>query len=64
MANLPKERVLPDEAPFTNMGVNYFGPINVRRGISILKRYGIIFNCLTSRAVHPEVAYTLETDSC
>ena len=64
MANLPKERVLPDEAPFTNVGVDYFGPINVKRGRTILKRYGVIFTCLTCRAVHLEVSYTLDTDSC
>lgn len=27
MADLPKERILPDHPPFTNMGVDFFGPI-------------------------------------
>ncbi|XP_039867392.1 uncharacterized protein LOC120721259 [Simochromis diagramma] len=38
MADLPEERVLPDIAPFTNVGVDYFGPISVKRGRSLLKR--------------------------
>lgn len=64
MADLPKERVLPDEAPFTNVGVDYFGPIDIKRGRSALKRYGVIFTCFSSRAIHLEVTYSLDTDSC
>lgn len=29
MANLPEDRVVPDLPPFTNVGVDYFGPIDV-----------------------------------
>lgn len=31
MADLPIERVVPDLPPFTNVGVDYFGPIDVKK---------------------------------
>ena len=63
MADLPKVRVTPSEPPFTTVGIDYFGPFCVRRGRSEQKRYGCLFTCLTTRAIHLEVAHTLDTDS-
>ncbi|KAI5085117.1 hypothetical protein C0J45_1086, partial [Silurus meridionalis] len=48
MADLPKERILPNHPPFTNVGVDYFGPIDVKRGRGTVKRYGVIFTCLSN----------------
>jgi hypothetical protein len=62
MANLPKDRT-ESEAPFTYCGVDYFGPWHIKEGRKELKRYGVLFTCLSSRAIHLEVAKTLETSS-
>ena len=62
MADLPKSRVEP-APPFTYCGVDFFGPWHVQRGRSVVKRYGALFTCFASRAVHIEVADSLETDS-
>ena len=64
MADLPTERVTPDKPAFSHTGVDYFGPLMVRRGRSTLvKRYGCVFTCLASRAIHIEVAHSMDTDS-
>lgn len=63
MAPLPSVRVNTAWGAFTNVGVDYFGPIYVKRGRGVEKRYGCLFTCLQSRAVHLEVAYSLSADS-
>ena len=63
MSNLPDGRISPDQPPFTNTGVDCFGPFYTKRGRSEVKRYGVIFTCLTVRAVHIEVAESLHTHS-
>ena len=64
MTDRPRSRVAPEEAPFTRVRVNYFGPIEVKRGRSVIKRYDVVFTCLAVRAVHIEKSDTLKTDSC
>ena len=62
MADLPGSRVQTDKPPFYKVGIDYFGPFLVKQERSRIKRYGCIFSCLTTRAVHIEVASDLFTD--
>ena len=62
MAHLPEHR-LSSDPPFTHSGVDYFGPFFVKRGRGQVKMYGVIFTCLSCRAVHLDVADSVSTDS-
>ena len=62
MADLPADRA-ECAPPFTYCGVDLFGPFLVKERRSLLKRYGTIFTCLSSRAIHIEMAYSLSADS-
>lgn len=66
MGPLPKARLTPFCRPFTMVGIDYFGPYNIRSptGRCTLKRWVVLFTCLTIRAVHVEIAANLSTDSC
>ncbi|XP_071943813.1 uncharacterized protein [Antedon mediterranea] len=63
MGNLPEARVKSNETPFNRVGIDYFGPFIIKRARSELKRYGCIFTCLATRAIHLEVSHSLDTDS-
>jgi len=63
MADLPKARLEIHEPPFSSTGIDYFGPIIVKQRRSKVKRYGCIFTCMTSRAIHLELATDLSTSS-
>ena len=63
MADLIDDRVSPSKPPFSYVGVDCFGPFQVKRGRSVEKRYGCMFTCLTMRAVHIEKLNSLDTSS-
>ena len=62
MSDLPEERS-SDAPPFTYVGIDMFGPFLIKEGRKELKRYGAMFTCLASRAIHIEVARSMDTDS-
>ena len=68
-ADLPKERMLAGQKLFTSTEIDLFGPMLVKRtkgtrsNVALVKRYGIIFTCMTVRAVHLELSNDLSTDS-
>ena len=53
----------PRSLPLVVIGVDCFGPFLVKRGRSQVKRYCVLYTCLVTRAVHIEVAYSMDTDS-
>ena len=65
MSDLPPSRVQPS-AVFSHVGVDFFGPISLKekkfRNRTILKGYGCVFICMTTKAVHLEVANDLSTE--
>ena len=63
MADLPDSRLTTSEHPFTHVGLDYFGPFLVKNACIEIKWYICLFTCLATRAVHLEVAHSLDTDS-
>ena len=62
MSDLPSERS-ETTSPFTNVGMDVFGHFIIKRGRSEHKRYGLLFTCMSSRAVHIELLEDLTTDA-
>ncbi|XP_072932283.1 uncharacterized protein [Epargyreus clarus] len=61
--DLPRERLAHNQPPFTCAAVDYFGPMHVTIGRRREKRWGALFTCLTTRAIHLELAASLSTSS-
>ncbi|XP_044573280.1 uncharacterized protein LOC123257600 [Drosophila ananassae] len=64
MGPLPHDRLDAYGWPFKSTGLDYFGPLLVTVARHQEKRWVALFTCLTTRAIHLELAHDLSTDSC
>ncbi|XP_075263346.1 uncharacterized protein LOC142354894, partial [Convolutriloba macropyga] len=64
MSDLPTHRVTNNVRPFTNTGVDYFGPFEVKMFRRTIKKWVCLFTCLSVRAVHLELVDSLDTEAC
>ena len=64
MKDLPVERLQPSP-PFTNVGVDFFGPFTIKGEVQKRTRgkcFGVIFTCFACRAVYVDVSSDYSTD--
>ena len=65
MAQLPDERLKPSP-PFYHTAVDLFGPFKIKDTVKrrvTAKSYGVIFNCMITRAVYVDLAEGYDTKS-
>jgi len=62
MADLPHERTTL-APPFTYTGMDVFGLFCIKEGCKELKRWELIFTCLSSHSMHLETLDSMTTDS-
>ena len=59
MSDLPPARTTAQEKPFSHCGMDYFGPIIFVEGRCQRKAWGLLFTCMSSRAIHVELVTSL-----
>ncbi|XP_022103013.1 uncharacterized protein LOC110985885 [Acanthaster planci] len=63
MADLPVARLRVGKPAFYSTGVDCFGPFSVSIGRRHEQRWGIIWKCLTTRAVYLDLLESLDSDA-
>lgn len=63
MADLPQSNLRLFRPAFYSTGIDCFGPFQVKLGRRCEKRWGILYKCLTTKAVHIELLSSIDTDS-
>ena len=64
MGQLPVERLKPAPA-WHNISLDFFGPFEIKGEVNKQSRgkgYGVLFNCLVSRAMHVDLAANYSTE--
>ena len=65
MGNLPKEQLKP-ATPWYSTSIDLFGPFTIRDAVekcTTSKAYGVIFNCIGTRAVYLDLGLDYSTES-
>ncbi|XP_065099626.1 uncharacterized protein [Paramisgurnus dabryanus] len=63
MADLPLTRQRYFRPAFYSTGMDCFGPFLIKIGRRNEKRWGIVFKCMTIRAVHIDILTSMDSDS-
>ncbi|XP_067674964.1 uncharacterized protein [Haliotis asinina] len=63
MSDLPPSRLRLYKPAFYSTGVDCFGPMTIKIGRRTEKRWGVIFKCMTTRAVHLDLLDSMSTDA-
>lgn len=63
MADLPPSSLRLFRPAFYSTGMDCFGPMLIKVGRRNEKRWGILFKCLTTRAVHLDLVANMDADS-
>ncbi|XP_046577175.1 uncharacterized protein LOC124285075 [Haliotis rubra] len=63
MADLPSARLRLFKPAFYSTGIDCFGPLIVKVARRLEKRLGILYKCLTTRAVYLDIVEKMDTDS-
>ena len=48
---------------FRATGLDFFGPLQIRKGRAVVKTWGTLFRCMATKAVHIELTVRLDTDA-
>ena len=59
MSDLPQSHITANKKSFFYCGLDYFGPMTFVEGRSHRKAWGLLFTCMSSRAVHVELVISL-----
>ena len=63
LGDLPQERVNP-APPFSNVGIDFAGPMPYRCDKTEAKCYLVVFVCFVTKAIHLDVTKALNTQEC